>query len=88
MPRFRMTWPYPRNWRDSGLRAQPGEVIESDENPDPNFFEEVDAATPVGVPEPDDAPAPPAPPVADPPQPPVIPAESPEPVAAPESEEN
>jgi hypothetical protein len=41
VPKFRMTYPYPRHWPDLGFAADPGEIIERDENPDPNHFEEV-----------------------------------------------
>lgn len=44
MPKFQMTYPYPRQFVD-GLSAEPGEVIEADVNPDPNFFVEVDGAS-------------------------------------------
>jgi hypothetical protein len=41
VPKFRHTYPYSRTFIDLGFSVEPGEVVERDENPDPNFFEEV-----------------------------------------------
>lgn len=43
MTQYRFTWPYAMDYPFIGLRVQPDEVIERDENPDPNRFEEVSA---------------------------------------------
>lgn len=41
MPKYRMTYPYARLFPTLGLVVEPDEVIEQDENPDGNFFDEV-----------------------------------------------
>lgn len=51
MPKFRMTYPYARNFQGLG-KVEPDEVIERDENPSPHFFEEVAEAKPWVAPEP------------------------------------
>lgn len=40
MKTFRMTYPYSRLYHFLG-EVQPGQEIKADENPDPNYFEEV-----------------------------------------------
>ena len=42
MAQFQMTYPYERRFFD-GRVVEPGEIVTADENPDPNFFEEVAA---------------------------------------------
>ena len=60
MGQYRSTYPYPRIFPDLGLIVEPDQIIERDENPDANFFEEVTGAKPAA------AAAPPAPPEAAP----------------------
>ncbi len=43
MPQFRHTYPYERHFPTLGRSFAPDEVVELDENPDPNFFEPVEA---------------------------------------------
>ena len=38
-PQFRMTYPYARFFPDRGEVIEPDQIIEADENPDGNFFE-------------------------------------------------
>ena len=42
MPRYRFTYPYPRNYPGIGLSVEPGDILDRDDNPDPHHFEELE----------------------------------------------
>jgi hypothetical protein len=46
MPTFEMTYPYGRYFPSLGVTLAPGETITADENPDGNFFADVNAPAP------------------------------------------
>ena len=45
MPQYKMIYPYSRRFTDLGELA-PGDVINAEDNPNVNFFEEIAAAKP------------------------------------------
>lgn len=47
MPRFSFVGDSPRVFPEIMLEVAPGDVVDLDENPDPHFFEAVEADAPV-----------------------------------------